>query len=149
MHCDEMDLNELVRTTLAEIQQSLSVPLVVNLHPLPRLLGDREQLAKVLVNLVLNAHDAVDAGAQGELRICTERRNGWAVLSVHDNGCGMSQEFIAHSLFQPFRTTKRQGLGIGLFQSKKIIEAHQGKIEVESQEGKGTTFHVLLRCQKG
>jgi signal transduction histidine kinase len=53
---------------------------------------------------------------------------------------------MERALFQPFRTTKRQGLGIGLFQSKMIVEAHQGKIEVESQAGKGSTFRVLLRC---
>ena len=76
----------------------------------------------------------------------TELLNGYVMLAVHDNGCGMSREFIAQALFQPFQTTKRQGLGIGLFQSKIIVEAHQGSIEVESEQGKGSTFRVLLRC---
>ena len=49
-----------------------------------------------------------------------------------------------HELFQPFRTTKRRGLGIGLFQSKMVVEAHQGSIEVESAVGKGSIFRVLL-----
>jgi signal transduction histidine kinase len=56
----------------------------------------------------------------------------------------MSKEYVAQSLFQPFRTTKEQGLGIGLFHSKTIVEAHQGRIEVESEEGVGSTFRVLL-----
>jgi signal transduction histidine kinase len=56
----------------------------------------------------------------------------------------MSKEFIEHSLFHPFKTTKKQGMGIGLYQSKMIVEAHGGKMGVESEEGKGTTFKVLL-----
>ena len=83
---------------------------------------------------------------EGEICVTTACLHGWAVLSVQDTGCGMSREFMEQSLFQPFRTTKRQGLGIGLFQSKTIVEAHQGKIEVESEEGKGSTFRMLLPC---
>jgi signal transduction histidine kinase len=56
----------------------------------------------------------------------------------------MSKEFMEHSLFKPFKTTKKQGMGIGLFHSKRIVEAHGGRIEVESQEGKGSTFRVYL-----
>jgi hypothetical protein len=97
-----------------------------------------------LVNLVLNAYEA--GSASGEIRVATERLPGCVALSVHDHGCGMSQEFIEQALFQPFRTTKRQGLGIGLFQSKTIVEAHKGSIEVESEVGKGSTFRVFLQC---
>ncbi|MCZ7625368.1 MAG: ATP-binding protein [Candidatus Methylomirabilis sp.] len=71
-------------------------------------------------------------------------QNGSVVLSVSDNGCGISPTFMAQSLFQPFRTTKRRGLGIGLFHSKQIVEAHHGWIEVDSEEGKGTTFRIIL-----
>ena len=56
----------------------------------------------------------------------------------------MSREFIEKSLFRPFQTTKKQGMGIGLYHCKTIVEAHGGRIEVESEEGKGTTFRVLL-----
>jgi hypothetical protein len=56
----------------------------------------------------------------------------------------MSKEFIERSLFRPFKSTKKQGMGIGLFQSKTIVEAHQGRIEVESEPGKGSTFKVFL-----
>jgi len=78
------------------------------------------------------------------VRIQTLRQNGWAVLAIADNGCGMSPEFLSRSLFRPFQTTKKSGLGIGMFQSKMIVEAHKGKIEVESQTGKGTTFRIYL-----
>jgi signal transduction histidine kinase len=56
----------------------------------------------------------------------------------------MSKEFVNHSLFQPFKTTKSKGTGIGLFQCKMIVEAHKGHMEVESREGEGSTFRVLL-----
>jgi signal transduction histidine kinase len=56
----------------------------------------------------------------------------------------MSREFLEKNLFKPFQTTKKAGLGIGLFQCKMIVEAHRGKIEVESEEGKGSNFRILL-----
>jgi signal transduction histidine kinase len=59
----------------------------------------------------------------------------------------MSPDFINRCLFRPFQTTKKGGIGIGMFQSKTIIEAHGGKIDVESQVQKGTTFTVLLPTQ--
>ena len=70
------------------------------------------------------------------------------MLSINDNGCGMSKEFMTQSLFRPFRTTKKEGLGIGLFQSRHIVEVHKGQIEVESEEGKGSTFRVILPVSK-
>jgi signal transduction histidine kinase len=103
---------------------------------------DRDQIQKVLINLVLNATEAV--GSPGEIRVSTDQIDGWAVLSVRDNGCGMSKEFIERSLFRPFQTTKSRGMGIGLFHSKKIVEAHHGRIEVESDAGNGSTFRVML-----
>ena len=78
----------------------------------------------------------------------TRCRDEWIELSVIDNGCGISEEFLEKSLFQPFKTTKKKGLGIGLFQCKRILEAHGGKIEVESESGKGSTFRLLLPDRK-
>ena len=65
-------------------------------------------------------------------------------LTVSDNGCGMSPEFLARSLFRPFQTTKKGGIGIGMFQSKAIIEAHGGRVEVESAPQKGPSFTSSL-----
>jgi signal transduction histidine kinase len=138
----EMDLNELVTATLANLNGCVRVSLVKDLQQVPRLSLDPDQIQKVLVNLVLNANEAV--GQRGEIRVATSLTDGWAVLSVTDNGCGMTKEFVARSLFQPFQTTKSRGLGIGLFHSKKIVEAHRGKIEVETESGKGSSFKVML-----
>ena len=65
-------------------------------------------------------------------------------VRVSDNGCGMSGEFIENHLFRPFQTTKKKGLGIGLYQCKTIVEAHSGKLKVNSEEGKGTDFYMYL-----
>jgi signal transduction histidine kinase len=95
-----------------------------------------------LTNLVLNAFDAT--GGKGTIRVRTSASNQHVLLSVTDNGCGMSQEFVEGMLFRPFRSSKKRGMGIGLFHSKMIVEAHHGRIGVVSEEGKGTTFRVVL-----
>jgi len=109
---------------------------------LPRLMADSEQLRSVVTNLLLNARDAV--GARGRIEVRTGTENGYAALSVSDDGCGMTTTFLRDSLFRPFKTTKKKGLGIGMFQTKMIIEAHHGSIRVKSDVGRGTTFQVLL-----
>lgn len=138
----EADLNHLIENSVYCLNGSSTVKLVTDLRPLPRLMIDTEQIQKVMTNLILNANEAL--GNAGEIRVTTEQRNGWAIFSVSDNGCGMSKEFVERSLFRPFRTTKKQGIGIGLYQSKMIVEAHQGRIEVETEEGKGSVFRVML-----
>ena len=139
----ESDLNELVTRALAGWEDVAGIHLKKDLPPLPKVRFDLEQMLKVATNLIFNAREAVPL-ASGEVQIQTRHSNGWAVLAISDNGCGMSRDFISRSLFRPFQTTKKNGLGIGMFQSKMIVEAHKGKIEVESETGKGTTFRVFL-----
>ncbi len=138
----ETDLNALVSAAISDLDGLKGSSLTKNFQPLPRLLADPAQLQKVLVNLLLNASEAVNGA--GEITVRTAQENGLVLLSVTDNGCGMSPEFMRRSLFRPFHTTKKSGLGIGMFHSKAIIEAHQGRIEVESKLGQGTTFRILL-----
>jgi putative PEP-CTERM system histidine kinase len=136
----EADLNQLVREALDRINGMPNVELMRDLQPLPKISADREQIQSVVTNLVLNARDALSPG--GRIQVRTETREGRAILSVVDNGCGMSQTFLKESLFRPFQSTKKKGLGIGLFQSRAIVHAHGGGIQVESTPGKGTTFLV-------
>ncbi|HVM49413.1 MAG TPA: XrtA/PEP-CTERM system histidine kinase PrsK [Candidatus Acidoferrum sp.] len=138
----ECDLNDLVVETLKAQDSGGDVRFRQELRPLPKIRVDPAQIRKVITNLVLNARDAVPSG--GEIRVETSRNNGWVVLAVADNGCGMTSEFIQRSLFRPFQTTKRKGIGIGMFHCKMIVEAHRGRIEVESAPGKGTAFRVFL-----
>jgi putative PEP-CTERM system histidine kinase len=142
----ESDLNELVAKSLAGWEEVAGINLKKNLQPLPKVFFDQEQMLKVATNLIFNAREAVSK--TGQVQIQTSQANGWAVLAISDDGCGMSQEFLNRSLFRPFQTTKKNGLGIGMFQSKMIVEAHKGKIEVESETGKGTTFRVFLPLKK-
>ena len=138
----EANLNQLVVDALRSLAWVPDVNLIKDLHPLPNILVDPERLQNVVTNLLLNARDVVGKG--GQVTVETSQSNGCAVLAVSDNGCGMSPLFLRDSLFRPFHTTKKDGLGIGLFQSRIIVEAHKGKIQVESQPGKGTTFRVIL-----
>lgn len=102
---------------------------------------DREELQKVVLNLMLNAVEATD-----DTQPVTVEVGGCetAFLRVRDEGCGIPEEFMRTALFAPFVSTKKKGLGIGLYQSKQIIEAHGGTIEVVSQLHKGSEFTVWL-----
>lgn len=141
----ETDLNEVVAGALKSLQAASGVELKQEFQPLPKAPVDPEQIQNVVTNLVLNARDALKG--HGEIRVQTGTQNGWAILTVSDDGCGIAPEFLRQSLFRPFQTTKKNGTGIGMFQCKMIVEAHRGRIEVESELGKGTSFRILLPLQ--
>jgi signal transduction histidine kinase len=142
----EADLNEIVSQALAGLEHTPGAMLIKEIQPVPLIRVDSEKLSQVVTNLVLNATEALTGG--GHVRVTTARQDGWVVLTVDDNGCGMSDEFINQALFRPFQTTKKTGLGIGMFQSKMIVEAHGGRITVASRLGHGTTFQVFLRASE-
>jgi putative PEP-CTERM system histidine kinase len=141
----EADLNQLVAQTLTELQETPDTELVRELRPVAKVRMDPAQMRHVVTNLVLNARDA--AGPVGKVKVETSESDGWVTLAVQDNGCGMSLDFIRRSLFRPFKTTKKNGIGIGMFQCKMIVEAHRGWIQVDSTPGKGTAFRVFLPAQ--
>ncbi len=141
-HPVEADLNQLVSEVLDRLDGLPQAELTKELQPLPVMLADREQIQSVVTNLVLNARDALGPG--GRIHVRTEQVGGSVVLTVMDNGCGMSEGFLDDCLFRPFQSTKKEGLGIGMFQSRLIVEAHGGSIRVESEVGKGSTFQVSL-----
>jgi putative PEP-CTERM system histidine kinase len=105
-------------------------------------MADVEEVRNVVLNLLLNAHDATNGN--GTVRVETGCHDDMAYISVADNGCGIKEGFINNHLFKPFRTTKKKGLGIGLYQCKQTAEAHGGRIEVSSEVGKGSVFTVYL-----
>jgi len=140
LHRCECDLNELVAGTISNL--NLGCALVTDLCPVPKASLDSEQIRNVILNLVLNASESVANGT--EILIATGLKDGCLLLSVTDQGSGMSRKFIKECLFHPFKTTKERGSGIGLYQSKMIVEAHGGRIEVQSREGCGSTFTVFL-----
>jgi len=108
---------------------------------------DRRQVGRVLVNLLVNAREAVPGtGTIGVRAITVSGADGTeeAVLEVSDSGRGMSEEFIRTRLFKPFSTTKKGGLGVGLAQCRGIVEAHGGTIDARSRPGEGTVFTVRI-----
>jgi putative PEP-CTERM system histidine kinase len=138
----EVDLNLLVTETLGQLDCPGETKLVTKLDPVPKIGADREQLRSVVTNLLLNAREAIVRA--GQITVETRQRNGWVTLSIADNGCGMTAAFVKNSLFRPFATTKKKGLGIGMFHAKVIVEAHRGNIQVKSEPGSGTTFEITL-----
>lgn len=136
------DLNQLVREALEQAGRAPGIEIATQLGELPLVRADPSHLQSVITNLILNARDALGSG--GKISLGTEKLNGSALLTIRDNGCGMSAEFIRGSLFRPFQSTKKNGLGIGMYQSKLIVEAHQGTIQVESEPNVGTVFKVSL-----
>lgn len=136
------DLGGVVQQTLASLPLPAGVKLSVDCPATPAVALDRDLFAKVVTNLVLNAADAV--AGQGRIEVRTAAQDAQVTLTVRDNGCGMSPEFQRDALFRPFRTTKRRGLGIGMFQSRMIVEAHGGSIAVASTPGQGTIFSIQL-----
>jgi putative PEP-CTERM system histidine kinase len=141
------DLNQLVAEALDRVNGMPHVEVTRELQPVPRISVDSEQIQSVVTNLVMNARDAVSVG--GRIRVRTEYQNERVVLSVSDNGSGMSPAFVKDSLFRPFQSTKKKGLGIGLFQSQAIVQAHGGSLHVKTEVGKGTTFFVSLPATGG
>jgi signal transduction histidine kinase len=152
----EADLKEIITTCLQAIEiraNQKSITIVKDLtENLPQMLLDRQQIKQVLMNLLLNAMDAI-TNAEGQVTVKTHRLtkptgDTWVQIEVADTGCGISAENINH-VFDPFYTTKhesleRQGTGLGLVIVHQIIQEHGGYIEVESQVGQGTTFFVNL-----
>ena len=110
---------------------------------LPKVRADFDQLQQVYINLILNAIQAMPEG--GRLTIRTGTDGNWFKTEVQDTGYGISPENM-RKLFKPFFTTKDKGkgVGLGLFVCSEIIRRHQGRIEVQSKKGKGTTFTVYL-----
>ena len=138
-----LDFNDLISDALGKISCSMdNVKIETRLGPIPQVRVDPDEVRKVVDNLVLNAYEAMNSG--GIVRVVTEANGAHMVFSVSDTGQGMSKEFVERSLFQPFKSTKKKGLGIGLYQCKTIVEAHGGWMDVMSEPGKGSTFSVYF-----
>jgi signal transduction histidine kinase len=152
----EDDLNDVVASCLYFIEvkaDSKSVQIEKDLaSDLPRMMLDRQQIKQVLLNLFLNAMDAM-ADAGGRLTVRTHRLTkasgeSWVQVEVTDTGSGISPADLEH-IFDPFYTTKhesgeREGTGLGLTIVHQIVQEHSGYIEVTSHVGSGTTFYVNL-----
>jgi two-component system NtrC family sensor kinase len=111
----------------------------------PRILGNKEQLIQALMALLLNAVDAMEQAGRLTVRAARAQRGDEVVVEVEDTGVGIPRENQA-KIFEPFYTTKQpgRGTGLGLSICYGIIEAHRGRIELDSIPGQGATFRVYL-----
>lgn len=141
------DLNGVVSEALAlgvldaaDSNVDVKVDLASGIPPIPI---DRVQIQQVMVNLMRNAVEAVQQSEQRELCVTTRLDGDFAAVGVSDTGPGLPEE-IAARLFQPFVSTKSQGLGMGLAICRTIVEAHGGRLWVEPNPGGGTAFHFVL-----
>jgi PAS domain S-box-containing protein len=119
------------------------VPICPYQGPPPYIMASRDQIQQVILNLVMNAIDALPEGGNIYMDIIQTKAPTGYELRIRDTGKGIHPE-IMENLFDPFFTTKEEGLGLGLYISKNIIEDHNGSISVDSEPGKGTAFTIWL-----
>jgi len=144
------DLNEVISEAMRLVRNNALLRQVsVKFEPLPGLppvLGDRIQLYQVVLNLIMNGLDAVAERSPGDrwVLVRTAKADGGGVeLTVEDSGKGIAESEIAR-LFEPFFSTKRDGLGMGLSISRSIVQAHRGKIWAENAVEGGAIFRCVL-----
>jgi signal transduction histidine kinase len=146
-HVSRGDLNTTVEHTVMLVrQQVLSRPIKIELErapDLPEVEHDSDQIHQVLLNLLLNAVQAIDGGGAGTVRVRVGSRDDCASVLVSDTGRGIPPQNLSN-IFRPFFTTKGNGTGLGLSLARRIVEEHHGRIEVTSVVGKGSQFEVLL-----
>jgi putative PEP-CTERM system histidine kinase len=139
---EPLELGPLVDELVRALRADPRLEVVTHVSPTPAVLGDPDALLRALQNLVKNAAEAIVG--PGRITISAGGEDGAAVVSVTDTGPGMSPEFVQTSLFAPFRSTKKGGWGIGLFQARDIVERHGGTIAIISAPGRGSTFRMRL-----
>jgi hypothetical protein len=143
------DLNTTVEhAVMLGRQQALAKSIEIVLHKdatMPEIEHDSDQVHQVLLNLLLNALQAIDAN--GKISVTLKTQGAMAIVEVADNGRGIAADHLPN-IFRPFYTTKGDGTGLGLSLARRIVEDHQGRIDVSSTLGKGTTFAVVLPLQR-
>ncbi|MGH7322623.1 MAG: ATP-binding protein [Candidatus Rokuibacteriota bacterium] len=138
---------EIVRPRWADVgMKGARITVHQDLEPVPPVLARGAELREVLINLVLNAADAMPQG--GSIRLATRRQGDRAGLSVSDTGTGIPPE-LRRRIFEPFFTTKETGTGLGLSIVSGIVSSYGGTIDVESEAGRGTTFTIRLPAGPG
>ncbi len=148
----QADVNQVVTSALEQsgAGSATGIRIDLELAELPTLQMDPPYLEEAFVNILRNAMEAMSG--EGSLTVRTRCGEGpnevpSLVVSITDDGPGMTQEFMDRELFSPFRTTKAHGLGLGMFACRETVELHGGRLQVESAPGQGTTFHIYLPLQ--
>jgi signal transduction histidine kinase len=153
VHAAFVDVDTIIREVVAELdlmlrQRAVQI-LVSDQEPLPKVIGDREALHRVLVNLMVNAADSMPGGGRIFISARTARLSVASVsgvaIEIADTGGGIPPEVVSHVFDRGFTTKPpRQGAGLGLAICREIVQAHGGRIELSSEEGSGTTARLSL-----
>lgn len=138
---EPVDLSGLVHDVVEPLRGEPSLRLHVTGQSTHRVMAVREQIQQVLLNVVLNAKQAITQ--DGDISVGLVERDGFATVTVTDTGRGIASAML-ENLFKPSQSSRPGGLGVGLYQCKQIVEAHRGTIQIRSEEGKGTQVKIEL-----
>lgn len=138
---ERVDVPSLIEDTIAPLRGGRSPHWWITAEPVPPIVAVREEIQQVLLNILLNAKQAV--GEEGEVRITLRQLNRVVVLTVEDTGCGIPPERL-RSLFHPVQSSRPGGLGIGLYHCRRIVEGYGGMIQIRSVVGQGTNVRIEL-----
>ncbi len=144
----EVDINELLGDIAVLLYHNKKFPSDMKLihreteEPVC-ILADQKQLKQMLLNLGLNALESMPYGGELELAVDGDSEDNMVEITIRDTGEGISDE-VREKMFTPFYTTKKKGSGIGLFVTQKVVQSHKGRIKVDTELGKGTTFRIYL-----
>ena len=151
------DLSALIEETMILLEREMNkyrISVEMNLQPLPTVPVIGNQLQQVLLNLMINARQAMSEGGRLIINLTDQTEPGFVALSIRDYGTGMTQDRLRR-IFEPYYSTKngpdesgKGGTGLGLSTCKNIIETHGGRIRVQSTVGEGTCFTLLLPKQQ-
>jgi PAS domain S-box-containing protein len=139
------NINAIVKETLSQVETQENMELITKLGHLPEIKADKDMIKRVFLNLAMNGIQAIKEKG-GRLKVSTKKTKESVEITFEDTGIGISKE-NKEKIFTPFFTTRAKGMGVGLAICKKFVESHGGSIEVESKEGKGSTFTVILPVQ--
>jgi signal transduction histidine kinase len=152
------DLSSLVDDTLLLLEREMNkyrISVEKHFEPVPPVMANGNQIQQILVNLLINARQAMPSGGRVILKLQLDADQQMVELTVRDTGCGIAPEHL-RKIFDPFFTTKqgpdesgKGGTGLGLAHCRDLIEAHRGRIRVESALGKGTAFTIKLPLADG
>ncbi len=141
----DVDLSRLIEDAIAGCRDALPMPKFEPCGSPVTVRAAHDRFLSVFEHLIQNAQEATDD--RGEVRIELTRSDNTAIVKIVDTGCGMDEEFIRTRLFRPFDTTKgKAGMGIGVYESRHVISSIGGRLDIESEPGRGTSIKISLPC---
>ncbi|MEG2556720.1 MAG: ATP-binding protein [Odoribacter sp.] len=143
---ETFEIGDLVNSCVILFRNNVEL-LKCDIEPEIRIFADKEQMRRVIINLLKNAEQSIPDERKGEIQVVVRKVNQKVEIRIRDNGCGISED-SQKKIFEPNFTTKSSGTGLGLAISRRIVESFGGKIGFHTELEKGTEFYVILNCMK-